>query len=78
MAQLLLFAAAREAAGCKHATVEAATVGEVLDEAVTRFGQHFAQVLAHANVWLDGEPTDRDALVTTQSEVAVLPPVSGG
>jgi molybdopterin converting factor small subunit len=78
VAQLLLFASAREAAGCKHATIEATTVGEVLDLAVARFGDHFAQVLAHANVWLDGDPTDRDAPVTATSEVAVLPPVSGG
>jgi sulfur-carrier protein len=78
VAQLLLFASAREAAGCKHATIDGTTVGEVLDQAVVRFGDHFSQVLAHANVWLDGEPTDRDAPVSAVSEVAVLPPVSGG
>jgi molybdopterin converting factor small subunit len=73
-----MFASAREAAGCKHATIEATTVGEVLDQAVAQFGEHFGQILAHANVWLDGEPTNRDALVSAASEVAVLPPVSGG
>jgi sulfur-carrier protein len=78
VAQLLLFASARDAAGCKSASIDATTVGEVLDQAVERFGAQFAAVLAHANVWLDGEPTDRSESVGPQSEVAVLPPVSGG
>jgi sulfur-carrier protein len=78
MAQLLLFASARDAAGCKNASIDGLTVGEVLDAAVARFGAHFSDVLAHSKVWVDGEPAERDAAVGPQSEVAVLPPVSGG
>jgi molybdopterin synthase sulfur carrier subunit len=77
---LLLFAAAREAAGTKHDTVDGATVGEVLAIARTRYGDEFATVLAGSRVWLDGEePASGDATpVVDGAEVAVLPPVSGG
>ncbi len=78
MATLLLFAAARDAAGCRSVVIEADTVGAILDEAVHRFGDHFAAVLAHSKVWVDGEPASRSESVTSTSEVAVLPPVSGG
>jgi sulfur-carrier protein len=78
MATLLMFAGAREAAGTNKADFEGTTVGEILDAAVIQFGDHFAKVLAHSKVWLDGEPAERSELVTARSEVAVLPPVSGG
>lgn len=78
MARLLLFAGARDAAGCRSIDIDAATVGEVLDDAVARFGSHFAAILAHSKVWVDGEPAERTEPVTGSSEVAVLPPVSGG
>jgi molybdopterin converting factor small subunit len=77
---LLLFAAAREAAGTNRDVVEAATVGEVLAIARARYGEAFAGVLTGSRVWLDGEePPDGDATpVHDGAEVAVLPPVSGG
>jgi len=77
---LLLFASAREAAGTNRDTVDGATVGEVLDVARGRYGDPFASVLAGSRVWLDGEePAAGDATpVSDGSEVAVLPPVSGG
>lgn len=77
---LRLFAAAREAAGCAALDIEAHTVGEVLDYARERFGPDFAAVLAASRVWVDGdEPRSGDATVVADgSEVAVLPPVSGG
>jgi len=77
---LRLFAAAREAAGCSSTTIDAPTVGEVLDVARSRFGAEFTAVLAGSRVWVDGdEPADGDATpVTDGCEVAVLPPVSGG
>jgi molybdopterin converting factor small subunit len=77
---LLLFAAAREAAGVNRDTVEAGTVGEVLDIARARYGSVFVDVLAGSRVWLDGEEPDAgDATpVREGAEVAVLPPVSGG
>jgi molybdopterin converting factor small subunit len=77
---LLLFAAAREAARTGRDTFEAATVGEVLAAARARYGAEFADVLASARVWLDGEePSAGDVTpVHDGAEVAVLPPVSGG
>ena len=73
-----LFAAAREAAGRATTTIDAPTVGAVLDEARARFGEHFAAVLDASRVWLNGEPTTDDAAVRDRDTVAVLPPVSGG
>ena len=78
MAVLRLFAAAREAAGTGSVEIAAATVGELLTEARSCFGQEFADVLDSAKIWLDGEPTDDAAPLDPSSEVAVLPPVSGG
>jgi molybdopterin converting factor small subunit len=77
---LLLFAAAREAAGTNRDTVDGATVGEVLETARTRYGDVFTAVLAGSRVWLDGEePASGDATpVADGAELAVLPPVSGG
>jgi molybdopterin converting factor small subunit len=78
MAVLRLFASAREAAGTERATIDAPTVGGVLDEAMVRFGEGFAAVLARSRVWVNGDPADRADAVGPDDEVAVLPPVSGG
>ena len=75
---LLLFAAAREAAGTGREEVEGATVGDVLDAARARHGELFAKVLASSKVWRNGEPATDDEPVGPADEVAVLPPVSGG
>ena len=78
MAVIRLFASAREAAGTGRADVAGATVGEVLDAAVARYGPAFADVLSTCRVWVNGEPADRADAVEAADEVAVLPPVSGG
>ncbi|HEX4904574.1 MAG TPA: MoaD/ThiS family protein [Acidimicrobiales bacterium] len=78
MPTLRLFASAREAAGTDRVDVADATVGEILNDARVRFGEHFAAVLATSRVWLNGEPTNDDAVARGADEVAVLPPVSGG
>lgn len=78
MAVLRLFASAREAAGTDRVTVSEATVGEILDAARVRYGEHFAAVLASSRVWVNGEPATDDTVVGDADEVAVLPPVSGG
>ncbi|MFP5256191.1 MAG: MoaD/ThiS family protein [Acidimicrobiia bacterium] len=78
MAVLRLFAGAREAAGTAEAELPGATVAEVLGAARERFGDGFADVLHHCQVWRNGEPTQLDAAVAADDEVAVLPPVSGG
>lgn len=78
MTVLRLFAAAREAAGTQRADIDASTVEGLLAEAVERFGEDFAEVLAGSRVWLNGEPVAADQPVGEGDEVAVLPPVSGG
>jgi molybdopterin synthase sulfur carrier subunit len=78
MATLRLFAAAREAAGTGRDTVNAATVGGVLQEAKARYGEHFSAICTESRIWLNGEPADLAMPVDEGDEVAVLPPVSGG
>ena len=78
MATLRLFAAARQAAGTGTDEIDALTVAEVLDAAVVRYGDGFAQVLTTCKVWVNGEPAVMTSAVTPTDEVAVLPPVSGG
>lgn len=58
--------------------IEGDTVAHVLAEAVKLYGDGFGQVLASSKVWLDGEPASGDEPTDARSEVAVLPPVSGG
>jgi len=79
MTTLRLFASAREAAGraCDEFS-DVATVGDVLVEAVARYGEGFARLLPTCRVWVNGEPACHDTTVTLRDEVAVLPPVSGG
>jgi MoaD family protein len=81
--RLRLFATAREAAGRAADSYELsgeAGLADLLDEAVARYGEAFAQVLATAGVWVNGEEpnTDRDQPLQEGDEVAILPPVSGG
>lgn len=78
MAVLRLFASAREAAGTGRVTIEADTVGDVLDGARARFGEQFAAVLERSRVWCNGDPAELADRVGPGDEVAVLPPVSGG
>jgi len=78
LAQLRLFAAAREAAGTGRDTVDGETVGEVLAAARLRYGARFGEVLEASRVWLNGEPAHPSSPVGAGDEVAVLPPVSGG
>lgn len=78
MVVLRLFAAAREAAGTGRDDVPGQTVGEVLQEAVVRYGEGFAALLPTCKVWCNGEPATEEDSVGDGDEVAVLPPVSGG
>jgi molybdopterin converting factor small subunit len=75
---LRLFAAAREAAGCSEERLHGATVADVLEAAVARFGDGFAAVLATSKVWVNGDEVPPSHPVSDEDEVAVLPPVSGG
>ncbi len=76
--RLLLFAVAREAAGTRQAEMSGATVGDVLDQARSRFGDAFSAILDGCRVWVNGEPCEPSSPLSDGDEVAVLPPVSGG
>jgi molybdopterin converting factor small subunit len=78
VAVVVLFAAAREAAGTGRDELPGATVGDVLEQARRRYGAVFAEVLSQSRVWVNGEPADPGSAVGDDDEVAVLPPVSGG
>ena len=78
MARLLLLGPAREAAGLRNDVVDGATIDAVLSEAVNRYGAKFQEILGVSQVWLNGEPAERDAVVESYDEIAVLPPISGG
>lgn len=78
MATIRLFASAREAAGCRRDEIAGATVGEILDTAVVRYGPEFETLLTSCAVWRNGEPAKRTDPVSEGDELAVLPPVSGG
>jgi len=80
MSRLVLFARAREAAGRKVDTIDASTLGELLERARADYGPEFGAVLDNSRVWVNGnEPTDGlNTPVGPNDEVAVLPPVSGG
>lgn len=82
MARLRLFAALREAAGISSDDIDAATVGELLQEARRRYGKRFAEALEFASVAVNGEDVQvhggDDAPIGPDDEVALLPPVSGG
>lgn len=78
MAIVRLFAAARDAAGTGRDELPGVTVGDVLAEASRRYGQRFADVLTTCKIWVNGEPADVHDAITSNDELAVLPPVSGG
>ena len=79
MATLRLLASVREAAaGERSITIDGATVGQVVDAACDKFGDHFSALIPTCKVWVNGEPAERDTVVHDQDEVAILPPVSGG
>ena len=73
-----MFASVRVAAGTGRATVDGATVGEVVAAACARYGTDFAALVQSCRVWVNGEPAQADDAVSDNDEVAILPPVSGG
>lgn len=78
MAVVRLFAAARVAAGTGRDELPGGTVADVLAEAVARYGQTFADVLAGCRVWVNGEAAEPSDAIGPHDELAILPPVSGG
>jgi molybdopterin synthase sulfur carrier subunit len=75
---LLLFAAARVAAGTGRDVLRGRDVAEVLAVARGRYGADFAAVLDGCRVWVNGSAVTPEHSLAEGDEVAVLPPVSGG
>ena len=75
---LSLLAGARAAAATGTVAYEASTVRELLSTAEKDLGVEFSQILTISRVWLNGDPVEGDAQISSGDEVAVLPPVSGG
>jgi molybdopterin converting factor small subunit len=78
VATVRFFGPVREAAGEPSTTVEAGSVGAVIDAAAARYGPRFSALLPSCRVWLNGVPVGPDTDVGAGDEVALLPPVSGG
>ncbi len=78
--RLVLFAAAREAAGRSNDSFPLCSLDDLLLAAQSRYGEEFSRVLAISRVWVNGEEPglNTSALLRDGDEVAVLPPVSGG
>ena len=74
---LLLFAAARVAAGTGREPVQGAPWPTCSKRPGARHGERFAAVLDDVRVWVNGEPAPPDLALRDGDEVAVLPPVLG-
>ena len=81
--RLLLFASAREAAGCSRDEFEldpGAPLDRLLAAAVDRYGDAFARVLATARVWVNGDEPDggrRDRVVAKATRSQCCPRSAG-
>ncbi|CAN5746998.1 MoaD/ThiS family protein [soil metagenome] len=73
-----LFAALREIAGASHVEATGRTVGDVVDDLSSRYGERFAQIAEVGSFVVNGERASREVPVAEDDEVALLPPVSGG
>jgi molybdopterin synthase catalytic subunit len=79
MIRVRLFAALRELAGASVVEVEPVpTVGALLAELGSRYGDRFSTIANAGSVVIDGRRAGPDTELTGGEEVAVLPPVSGG
>lgn len=78
MPSLRLFGPARSCAGTGCIELPGASVAEVIDEAVRRFGPAFSEIVDSSRLWVNGTAAGRDDALTALDELAVLPPVSGG
>ncbi len=73
-----LFAALKELAGAGEVELEASSVGEVLDRLSERLGPRFDRIMERGSVMVDGRRVGREEPLAPVSDVALLPPVSGG
>lgn len=78
--RVLLFAAARDAAGASEVAAAPAPLSALLDGLVASRGPQLARILSVCTVLVDGTSVPRTSTVAVPdgAEVAILPPVSGG
>lgn len=75
-----LFAAAKELAGCDELAVDVpsgATVAELRETVVAQYPQ-LNTVVSHALWAVDAEYANDNMLLNEHSNIALIPPVSGG
>jgi molybdopterin converting factor small subunit len=73
------FAAARAAAGVTEESLDAATLGELVDTLGRRHGERLTLVLKSCSFLVDGLVCrELSAAVPAQSTVDILPPFAGG
>jgi molybdopterin converting factor small subunit len=75
-----LFAAAREAAGAGEVVLDVADGATLADVEQTLLEEvpGLTQIVSHSRWALDAEFCGRTATVSADSEIALIPPVSGG
>ena len=78
--QVLLFAAARQAAGCDRLAVELASGSNVaeLRRAIAAACPALESVLQNSLLAIDHEYVREAFVVPPRAEIALIPPVSGG
>jgi molybdopterin converting factor subunit 1 len=78
--EVLLFAAARDAAGSNSIQIDVADdarAGDVIEE-LSRCLPEISGLLPSCRLAVDCSYVSADANVCTESEIALIPPVSGG
>lgn len=76
--RVLLFAALRELAGTATIETDAGDVASLLEELASRYGAEFDRIARSGSVLVDGQRAGGSRALNGATEVAVLPPVSGG
>lgn len=78
MIKLLFFANLRETVGTRSLEVPAESLDKIVDQLISKYGPHFKDQLQQCRIWVDGNEATMEQEIRDGSEVAFLPPVSGG
>lgn len=81
MARILLFGVLAELAGTKQLELKGDSVEVLLEQLADRYGERFRTALSSCAIAIDGQELRKiggSVRIDDQSEVAIMPPVSGG
>ncbi|MFL5736034.1 MAG: MoaD/ThiS family protein [Actinomycetota bacterium] len=78
MARVRVFASLRDLANERVVELEGATVEELLRASGDRYGKEFEAIARAGSVVVNGERASLTRSVSTEDDVAFLPPFSGG